>query len=54
MSKTKNPRARDYDYEDEEYTPNIKDFNHRKNKRLTNILRSKNIDLLMELEEDEC
>ena len=41
-------------YDEDEYLDNIlRDRERRKNKRLTNALRSKNINDLMRLEEDE-
>ena len=54
MSKSKKIMKRDW-YEDDEndfYTI-AKDREQRKNKKLTNALRSKNIDDLLRLEDDE-
>lgn len=54
MSKSKKSVRRDwFEEEDEDFSVLSKDRERRKNKRLTNALRSKNIDDLMRLEEDE-
>jgi hypothetical protein len=54
MSKSKKSMQRDW-YEDDEndFSMIAKDRERRKNKRLTNALRSKNIDDLLRLEDDE-
>lgn len=53
MSKSKTGRRfDDYDeYNMEHYKESMQE--HRRQKRLANILRSRNVDLLMQLEEDE-
>jgi hypothetical protein len=56
MSKSKiNVRKIERDYVDEEtnYHNKLQDKEKRKNKRLVNVLRSKNIAGLLEMEEDE-
>lgn len=55
MSKTKKSyKFNDYsELDEEDHLKNVRDQERRKNKRLANILRSKNVDLLMQLEEDE-
>ena len=56
MSKSKiNVRKIERDYVDEEnnYHSKLQDKEKRKNKRLVNVLRSKNITGLLEMEEDE-
>jgi hypothetical protein len=54
MSKSmKKTRRDDYDDDNDNYGFNRETAQHRREKRLTNILRSKDIDRLMEMEEDE-
>lgn len=56
MSKSKfSKHSRDYeDWNEDDYGRDPKMHEKRKQKRLTNVLRSKNIDELLELEEDDC
>jgi len=54
MSKSKkNIRREWYDDDEDDFIMVERDRERRKNKRLTNALRSKNIDDLMRLEDDE-
>lgn len=54
MSKSKGRnKERDYYDGDDDFRSVVRDKERRKNKRLTNAIRSKNIDDLLELEEDE-
>lgn len=54
MSKSKKSVRRDwYEDDEEDFSMVSRDRERRKNKRLTNALRSKNIDDLMRIEEDE-
>lgn len=54
-SKPKGYGRKDWNDDEDEYYVDSKEQKHRRReKRLRNLIRSKNVDRLMEMEEDEC
>jgi len=53
VSKSRHTKYRDYDYENEGFSKNRNQNNQRRDKRINNALRSKNIDILYSLDNEE-